>query len=261
MGEAPGAPPEAPPALRVPAWCEIPGLEHGFFGRRGGVSGGDFATLNVSHRIGDDPDAVTENWRRISARCPGLSWVRMHQVHGARVARAETADQPIGEADGLLTTQSGLGLAVLTADCVPMLCVAARERAVMAIHAGWRGTLAGVVEVALAEARHWLGVEPEAWQVALGPAIDGCCYEVEAYVGNQLVERWGAMPEAWQPTGAHGQLDLRSANRQILLAAGVPAAQIATVGPCTACRSAEYFSHRRSHGRAGRQLGVIGWVA
>jgi YfiH family protein len=185
----------------------------------------------------------------------------MQQVHGARVVRVEVGDQPIGAADGLLTTRSGLGLAVLTADCVPMLCVAPGDRAVMAIHAGWRGTLAGIAAVGLAEARRQLGVEPGAWQVALGPAIDGCCYEVETHIGRQLVDRWGAMPEAWQPNGAHGQLDLRAANRHILLAAGVPAAQIATVGPCTACQSAEYFSHRRSLGRAGRQLSVIGWVA
>ena len=259
MGAEPGALPDAPPALQVPAWPAIPGLEHGFFGRRGGVSGGDFAALNVSHRIGDDPAAVTENWRRIAARCPGLSWVRMQQVHGARVARAEAVDQPIGEADGLLTMRSGLGLAVLTADCVPLLCVAPRERAVMAIHAGWRGTLAGIAAVGLAEAQRRHGIDPGAWQVAMGPAIGGCCYEVETPIGRQLVDRWGAMPEAWQPDGAHGQLDLRSANRQILLAAGVPVAQIATVGPCTACQSAEYFSHRRSQGRAGRQLSVIGW--
>ena len=248
------------PALQVPGWLDIAGLEHGFFGRRGGVSIGGFASLNVSGRVGDDPPAVAENWRRISERCPGLAWVRMQQVHGARVVYAEAADQAIGEADGLLTTQVGLGLAVLTADCVPMLCVAPDSRAVLAIHAGWRGTLAGIAAAGIREARRRLGIEPRAWRVALGPAIGGCCYEVEAQIGGQFVERWGAMPDAWQPHGAHGQLDLRAANRILLLAAGVLDAQITTVGPCTACGESEYFSHRRSQGCAGRQLSLIGWT-
>jgi YfiH family protein len=185
----------------------------------------------------------------------------MQQEHGARVVCVEGADQPNGAADGLLTTRVGLGLAVLTADCVPMLCVAPRHRAVMAIHAGWRGTLAGIAAVGLAEARRWLGIEPHAWQVAMGPSIGSCCYEVETRIGQQLVDRWGSMPEAWRPHGSHGRLDLRAANRSILLDQGVPEPQIAMVGPCTSCQSSEYFSHRRSRGRAGRQLSVIGWAA
>ncbi len=261
MSAGAGALPEAPPALRVAAWLGIRGLECGFFGRRGGVSGGDLAALNVSERGGDDPAAVTENWHRIATRCGGLEWVRMQQVHGARVICVATADQPIGEADGLIATRVGLGLAVLTADCVPMLCVAPRRRAVMALHAGWRGTLAGITAVGLAEARRWLGVEPRAWQIAMGPSIGGCCYEVESHIGQQLVDRWGPMPDAWRPNGSHGRLDLRIANRYILLAQGVPESQIAMAGPCTSCESSEYFSHRRSRGRTGRQLSVIGWVA
>jgi hypothetical protein len=216
--------------------------------------------LNVSDRVGDAPAAVAANWACVGRALPGLAWVRAHQVHGVRVVRVTGVDPPVGEADGMLTTAAGLGLAVLTADCVPILCVAPSGRAAMALHAGWRGTLGGIVAAGLAEAEHWLGVEPAAWQVALGPSIGGCCYEVETHIGARFVERWGAMPDAWQPSGACGQLDLRGANRHILLAHGVPADQIATVGPCTSCHSDEYFSHRRSGGRAGRQLSVIGWT-
>ena len=251
---------DAPPALRVAAWRAVPGLAHGFFGRRGGVSGGSCRSLNVGSRVGDDPDAVAVNWRRIGQALPGLSLVRMGQVHGARVVRVETADQPVGETDGMIASGAGLGLAVLTADCVPILCVAPAAHAVMVLHAGWRGTLAGIAAAGLAAAQHQLGVAPGAWQVAMGPSIDGCCYEVEAQIGAQFADRWGTMPEAWQPAGSHGQLALRAVNRQILIAHGVPAGQIAEVGPCTSCNGDEYFSHRRSKGQAGRQVSVIGWV-
>lgn len=253
-------PSDAPPLLRVAAWRAMPGLAHGFFGRAGGVSGRHCASLNVSRSVGDDPQAVASNWQRIARAFPRLRFARMRQVHGARVVPVERADAAVGEADGMIARAGGVGLAVLTADCVPLLCVAPTGPAVMALHAGWRGTLAGIAAAGVAEARRWLGVPPDSWQVAMGPSIGGCCYEVDAHIGQQLVDRWGAMPDAWQPAGAHGQLDLRAANRHILRAQGVPDAQIEQVGPCTACQSGAYFSHRRSGGRAGRQLSVIGWV-
>jgi len=153
---------------------------------------------------------------------------------------------------------AGLGLAVLTADCVPLLGVAPARGTVMAVHAGWRGSLAGAAVEALAAARQAFGIAPGEWFLALGPSIGGCCYEVEAAIGQRFVDRWGAMPDAWQPAGAHGQLDLRRANTAILVGQGVPASQIVAVGPCTACASQEYFSHRRSGGQAGRQLSIIG---
>jgi hypothetical protein len=128
----------------------------------------------------------------------------------------------------------------------------------MALHAGWRGSLAGIAAVALRMAEAELAISPAEWQVALGPSIGGCCYEVEAEIGRQFVDRWGAMPDAWQPAGDHGQLDLRGANRAVLIANGVRPEAIIDVGPCTSCASDEFYSHRRSGGRAGRQLSLVG---
>jgi hypothetical protein len=250
----------APPCLHVPAWRAIPGLAHGFFGRRGGVSRGCCAALNLGEGVGDEPRAVAANWRRIGEAFPGLSFLRMRQVHGAHAVLVTGSDSPLAAADGMIASAVGLGLAVLTADCVPILCVALEARVVMVLHAGWRGTLAGIAAAGLAEARCQLGVAPGAWRVAMGPAIDGCCYEVEAQVGQQFVDRWGAMPDAWQRAGSHGQLALRTVNRHILRTHGVPDAQIAEVGPCTSCQSVDYFSHRRSGGRTGRQVSLIGWI-
>lgn len=250
-----------PPVLRVAAWEGVAGLAHGFFGRRGGFSGGDLASLNLSERVGDRPWTVGANWTQVRRALPGLDVARMQQVHGTRVARVTGAAQPVGEADGLLSCTAGVGLAVLTADCVPMLAHAPGRGAVLAVHAGWRGSLEGVAAAALALAERELGIAPREWLVALGPAIGGCCYQVEREIGDRFEARWGAMADAWQPSGGHGQLDLRRANRAILVASGVEAANIVDVGPCTSCASEEFFSHRASRGRGGRQLSLIGRLA
>ena len=248
------------PALRVESWpADRPA--HGFFGRRGGFSGGELASLNLSERVGDRPWTVGANWTRVRLALPGLEPVRMQQVHGVRTVVVESAAQSVGEADAMLTAVPGLGLVVMTADCVPLLAHAPGYDAVLAAHAGWKGSLAGVAVEALTMARERLGIPASAWQVALGPAIGGCCYEVEAEIGQRFVDRWGAMADAWQPAGSHGQLDLRRANRAILVAAGVDPGAIAVVGPCTSCAADEYFSHRRSAGRAGRQASIIGMPA
>jgi YfiH family protein len=249
-----------PPLLQVGAWAAH-GVAHGFFGRRGGFSGGALAALNLSERVGDRPWTVGANWTRVRRALPGLQVVRMQQVHGVRVVRVLGATQQVGEADGMITDQAGVGLAVLTADCVPLLASAPRHGAVMALHAGWRGSLAGIAAAAVRLAADELGIAPAEWQVALGPAIGGCCYQVETAIGDRFRDRWGAMPDAWQPAGGHGQLDLRQANRAILVAQGVDPGAIVDVGPCTSCASEEFFSHRRSGGRAGRQLSAIGRVS
>lgn len=251
-----GEPPA--PALRVAQWAGEP-LAHGFFGRRGGSSAGDLASLNLSERVGDRASIVGANWTRVRSALPGLEPVRMQQVHGVRAVRVESPAQRVGEADAMLTTVPGLGLAVLTADCVPLLAHA--PGAVLAAHAGWKGSLGGVAVEALRLAETSLGIPPAAWQVALGPSIGGCCYQVEAEIGERFVDRWGAMPDAWQPAGSHGQLDLRQANRAILGAAGVDPAAIVDIGPCTSCAAGEYFSHRRSAGRAGRQASLVGLLS
>jgi len=249
-----------PPALHVAAWDAFAGLRHAFLGRRGGVTPGALGALNLSERVGDDAAHVADNWRRARLAVPGLAVVRMQQVHGTRVVAVDAPAATVGEADAMISARVGVGLAVLTADCVPLLGVAPARGAVMAVHAGWRGSLAGIAAQALAAAQATFGIAPAEWHIALGPAIGGCCYEVEAAIGRQLIDRWGAMPEAWQPAGAHGQLDLRRANAAILAGQGVPTAQIVALGPCTACASDAYFSHRRSAGRAGRQASAIGLV-
>src|SRR6185436_18775914 len=104
----------------------------GFLGRRGGRSVDPWSSLNVSERVGDDADAVASNWEAVRRRLPGLRIARMRQVHGDRIVLIDGADADAGEADGMATATGGVGLAVLTADCVPILMIAPAERIAMA---------------------------------------------------------------------------------------------------------------------------------
>jgi len=223
-----------------------------------------FAELNLSFAVGDDSAAVQANWRRVSAGIDGaLRFMRMRQVHGNTVVVVNRDTPQVGAADALLTADSGLALCVLTADCVSLLLVAPDFHVVAAVHAGWRGTIAGVAAHAVHAVTRLTGARPGDIRVAMGPAIGGCCYEVDAGIADQLQSRWGAMPGA--VTGDAGadakvRLDLRRANATILTQLGVRAAEITTVGPCTRCAAAEYFSYRAAaHGITGRQLSFIAW--
>jgi len=251
----------SPPVWRVPGWDRFPGLVHGFFGRRGGHGDGQWATLNLSTVVGDDPDVVGRNWERIRESLGGLDMVAMRQVHGTGIARVDAAGH-VGEADAMLTRVAGIGLAILTADCVPALIVAPAARTAIAVHAGWRGTVGGVLPAAISAAEREYGLAPSALHLALGPSIGGCCYEVESAITEEIEQAWGRLsPAAWKRTGDKGWLDLRKANTEIAARVfGIPEGQIACVGPCTACQSGDFFSHRRDRGRTGRQVSVVGWA-
>lgn len=249
------------PILLNPHWHRIPQLTHGFCGRRGGVSRGDFGELNLSFRVGDEPQCVRENWRRVGAAVPGLRFITMRQEHGLGIAHVDDNVFEPPDADALVTRSVGVALGILTADCVPILLVAPEHGVIAAVHAGWRGTLLGIAQRAVVEMHESFGIEPAVLRAALGPAIDGCCYEVERRIPDELEQRWGAMPDATVCRGAKSQLDLRHANAAILAASGVPLPHIARVGPCTRCAADEYFSYRGAGGKTGRQVSFIAWQA
>jgi len=258
------------PLLIVPAWQQLPGLEHGFCTRRGGMSTGAWAELNLSSKVGDVASVVADNWGRVRSHVGGrLEFVTMDQVHGARVFEVAAAGAEPGGADALISAVAGQGLCVLTADCVPILLLSPQARAVAAIHAGWRGTVAGIVVAALAAmARRW-HVRPNQVWAALGPAVGPCCYEVDGRIIDDLESRWGSMPGAIRRYERDGvskaKLDLRAANSKLLENAGVDVHEIRQAGGCTSCESSEFFSHRQATrsdpaGVTGRQLSFIGWA-
>lgn len=218
---------------------DLPGGRVLFTTRRGGVSQGAYASLNLGRWTDDDPTAVQENRERLAATIgvPPDAVVQGRQVHGARVERNTEPGGAPREADGQATTRADVALLVLTADCLPVALVA--PEAVAMLHAGWRGLAAGVLEEGVAAMRE-LGAA--GIRAAIGPGAGGCCYEV----GADVAAAFGR---------AAGPLDLKEVARARLTAAGVP--EVHDVGLCTICSDpALFFSHRRDGGTTGRQAGI-----
>jgi YfiH family protein len=228
-------------------WCS---------GRHGGVSEGVYATCNVGDHVGDDVDAVAENRRRV-ADAAGLGdadhWIWIRQVHGVdvHVAEAPYAGGKRPVADAAVTQTRGLPLAVVTADCAPI--VLATDTAVGVVHAGHRGLADGVVERAVEAVRAGAGSSARV-HAFLGPCIRPDRYEFGAEDLAAFVERFG--DDAVVATTAEGRpaLDLPAGVRVALRRAGVDAADVTDSGICTAA-SDDYFSYRRD-GVTGRQVTV-----
>lgn len=251
--------------LKVPEWESRGGLRHGFLGRRGGKSAGPFASLNLAFGVGDDPGIVKDNLCDMK-KAVGLHdrrIVTMKQVHGDGIVEITDGRlKQAGEADGMVTAASEICLGVLTADCVPILFAAPQRRIAAAAHAGWRGTLAGIAIKAIADLGERYRLSPSAIEVALGPSIGSCCYEIGADVYGPVVRRWKGLAETSLVSRAGKTfLDLRELNRLQLQEAAVPPEKIHRVGPCTACAADDFFSYRRERGTTGHQLSFIGWLS
>jgi len=232
---------------------DLPGARALFTTRRGGVSRGAFASLNLGLWTDDDPACVAANRERVAERV-GIACERFaqgRQVHGTTVRRLSETPDPGEEpapADGQATSAQDVAPVVLVADCLPVALAA--DGAVAMVHAGWRGLAGGVLEAGVAALRE-LGADGPL-EAAVGPGAGGCCYEV----GPEVVGAFAGQPDSVssQPGGPH-RLDLKLAARQRLLAAGARA--VHDVGICTLCADPSLlFSHRRDGGRTGRQAGV-----
>jgi polyphenol oxidase len=248
---------------KVPGWDQHQGLLHGFLGRRGGRSVGVYRSLNLSLRVGDNPEVVKNNIcdMKNAVGIHNGRVVTMKQVHGNHIVQVRERNiKEIGEADGMLTRQDGVYLGVLTADCVPILFLAPRQKSVAAVHAGWRGTLAGIAAKMSQLLFEEQSILPSELEVALGPSIDGCCYEIGRDVAQPLIEQWSDTADSCiQMRESKTYLDLRNFNTAILHRAGIPKNQIFRIGPCTSCAKDEFFSYRREKKQTGRQISFIGW--
>ncbi|TAJ90798.1 peptidoglycan editing factor PgeF [bacterium] len=250
--------------LKVSHWGKQDGLLHGFLGRRGGKSQGPYASLNISFGVGDDPEVVKDNMCDVK-RAVGvhdLRIVTMKQVHGDRILEVKDKNLKVaGEADGMVTEKREIFLGVLTADCASILFTVPERKLAGAVHAGWRGTLAGIAPKMVQHLEERYGVKPSSIEVALGPSIGPCCYEVGADVSCPMVEKWERLAEENIHTrDGKTFLNLREVNRSQLEEAGVPAQQIHQVGPCTSCAPEDFFSYRRAKGKTGHQMSFIGWL-
>jgi YfiH family protein len=276
--------------LRATPLTGLPWLVHAFSTRTGGVSRlGDARVLNLGWTEWDSEEAVAEN-RVAFLHALGAgraTLVRLRQRHTDVIHRVDTAPGGALRGDALLTRSPELLLAVQTADCVPILLADRRGRAVAAVHAGWRGTLARIAEKTLGRMKMEFDTRAEDVVAAFGPSIGGCCYEVGPEVAQAFAAQfaqarewfegpfervaggddpapfpWLSMtPPGHDAPAARLRLDLRAANRRQLEAAGVPPEQIISSALCTACRTDLLFSHRRERGRTGRLMAVIGICA
>lgn len=249
------------PALLVadwpaPAWIRgIVTLRQG-----AGASAAPFGSFNLGSRCGDDPGAVAAN-RAELVRIAGLptppAWLR--QVHGTGVARIDQPPAPAAqepEADAAVTGMPGVVLAILTADCLPVLLCDHDGSRIGAAHAGWRGLAAGVLEATVAA----MQVPPARLMAWLGPAAGPARYEIGVEVRDAFLGHDPAAASAFEATRpGHWRVDLYALARRRLQAAGLAAADIHGGGLCTIAEPARFFSHRRD-GRGGR-LATLAWIA
>jgi hypothetical protein len=238
-------------------------LTHGFTTRTGGVSQGEFESLNMGAKWGDDEEAVRENFRRV-AEAGGFSrerLVQVRQVHGDAVARA-TQVAPGTQADGIWHHRDDgphTVVAVLTADCVPVLIADEQGTVAAAVHSGWRGTVQQVVARAV-ESLVETGSAVESLRAAIGPCIELDAFEVGDEVASQFDEMFVRRRVDEKP-----HVDLVAAVRRQLRDAGLGQDAIERVGGCTHDEADRYFSYRRdAYGQSrktGQHLSFIGWPA
>jgi polyphenol oxidase len=249
--------------VRAPGWEQYGWLIHGFSTRTGGVTKvyrPDGSDLNLGFTASDDRDLVTENRRRfVEAAADGKALnglVTIRQIHSDRVQTVSMSDIAAAqcEGDGLMTGEPGVLLGIQTADCIPVLVADTKNRAVAAFHAGWRGTVARIVEKGIGRMNQKFGSRPEDLIASIGPGIGSCCYTV----GDEVHEKFHAQFAYAGELFRGMQLDLPEANRRQLLAAELGESKIFSTGLCTGCATDRFFSHRMEQGFTGRMMSVIG---
>jgi len=290
--------------LTQPQWNQQDWLVHGFSSRTGGVSTiysqnteNSSGELNLSWTQDDDYKAVMENRRRFVQAVTGSAkaaknyqLITLRQSHSGIIRNLDLIDKNMvsdGRAvlhgDGMMTSRPGLLLGIQTADCVPVLIYDAKKRVIASFHAGWRGTLARIVERGVGLMRLTYNSRPADLHATIGPSIGVCCYAVsedlriefdsqftyaselfcEVYDSDPIREKYPMLfltqrAPGHSNIGPQIHLDLWEANRRQLLAAGIKNKNISVLAHCTSCNPKKFFSHRRDHGFTGRMVNLIG---
>ncbi|HSV04713.1 MAG TPA: peptidoglycan editing factor PgeF [Phenylobacterium sp.] len=236
---------------------DLPGVRHGFFTRRGGVSTGIYESLNVGAGSHDDPDAVAENRRRVAAHFGSAELVAGYQVHSAAALVAD-GPWPAGppQADAVVSATSGVVCAALAADCAPVLIADPEAKVVAAAHAGWRGALAGIVEASVRR-MEGLGANRRWMRAAVGPCIGPASYEVGLEFRAEFVKADPAFGRFFATGATDGKrlFDLPGFVLDRLRAAGVERCE--WVGRDTCAEEAWFFSNRRAFKRGEPDYGRL----
>ena len=269
--------------LQVPACNTFPWLIHGFSTSQGGISTvNGRKVLNLGFTEWDTRENVQKNRKLFQSALDAnqLALVSLKQFHSDVVCDFSSAPTEPCSADASISNTPNLLLGIQTADCVPILLLDPKKRAVAAVHAGWRGTLQHIVEKTIGRMKMEFKTNPGDLLAAIGPAIGGCCYEVGTEVAAVFHSQFANAPEwfdelrtddepnplQWlnqfppghQPPPKNVRLDLRKANRAQLIAAGLGSQNIFVSDLCTACRPDLLFSYRKQGSDSGRMMSVIG---
>ncbi len=258
--------------LTLSAWNNLlNGLKVGFSTKSGGVSTGDFRSLNLGLHVQDQPEDVKEN-REILANSlsfPLENWVFAEQVHSNKIMKVGKSscgkgrhiyEDGISACDGFYTTDQGVMLSLCFADCVPLFFIAPKHSLIGVAHAGWKGT---VKDIAGKMVKLWQSeekVDAQDIYVAIGPSIGECCYIVDDNVISSIDKQvlvYEKMPYKPLSNGKY-HLDLKLLNEYYLRNAGIFKENILVSDLCTSCEEELFFSHRRDNGLTGRMLSFIG---
>ncbi|TDF96673.1 peptidoglycan editing factor PgeF [Paenibacillus piri] len=267
----------------IKGWMEKDsGITAGFTSRHGGISGQPFGSLNCGLHVQDIPGHVIGN-RELLAHALHTQLrdcTYAEQVHGKEVevvteahvgAGIYSRESAIQAKDAFVTNKMGIFIHALFADCVPLFFYDPAHRAVGLAHAGWRGTVLQIARETIETMRRQFGSRPEQLLAAIGPSIQGCCYEVDEKVISKVREVLNELGADRSSNSANGggsvytdigngkfKLSLQHLNRQIMIKAGIMQAHIEISSLCTSCRTDLFFSHRKEGGRTGRMAAWIG---
>ncbi|MFQ5427587.1 MAG: peptidoglycan editing factor PgeF [Thermodesulfobacteriota bacterium] len=245
--------------LRAPLLKEAPSIEHAFMTRAGGVSPQPFNALNFG---GDDTSAnIKANMELLGSvfSLPSCGVATVEQVHGSHVVVMEKAGERSGTrpcGDAIITARAGLPIGILTADCVPVLLHDPVSGAIAAVHAGWRGFVAGVLGQTLSVMSRDFGARPAHILAAIGPHIGPCCYEVSEDLITSFKKAGFATESCFTWTNGVIRLNLGLAVSEAITALGLASAHLSRPGPCTSCNDSSFYSYRRER-VTGRQLSFI----
>ena len=272
--------------------AQTPWLVHGFSTRGGGTSrayGGN--ALNLGFTQGDSRAAVERNRESFLKKIGGTTgktpWplVTLRQIHSDLIHCVAQVPEQTLAGDGLITQMPNIIIGIQTADCIPIILVDTKRKAVGVFHAGWRGTVKRIVEKGVGEMRRYFGTLPRDIRAAIGPGIHSCCYQVGPEVRDNFESQFAYAAELFHETKDYDEvrekypllfltarapghselpnkifLDLVEANRRQLLDAGVGRKKISASPFCTSCRPDLLFSHRADNGKTGRMLAVAGII-
>ena len=251
------------PYLTYNVLTEIPFIQHAFSTRLGGVSKGEFTSMNFAFNRGDNPEDVLENYRRF-CQAVGLDFhtlVASSQDHNTFVRKVGHENYGVGiirpkdlqSVDALVTDEPDVTLVTYYADCTPLYFVDIQNKVIALAHGGWRGTVGRIAEKVINVMKKDYGCQAENIICCIGPAISRCCYEVDKSCYDKFAEMENICPEkiAFPQSNGKYNVDLLETNRQVILSCGVPESNITVSDVCTKCNSDLLWSHRATNGHRG----------